>query len=218
MKCCQRRGILSFILKMKMKFNFSESQKTLLVSALLAVLIAVAALAGYGVQLTPAPTQEVEFGAQAVSGPRLLNARLQGNTSADALTVTGALGANSGTFSTPLAAGQYVAPTAQPTYAYTAPTVVPTATPEILYGATPAAVKEVCKQVSVIGAATVTFAGISTPQAVTYGVAADPGGNVDMVSHTNSAGVVTVKTWIVLAGTPAAATTAVPIDVCTKGN
>ncbi len=139
-------------------------------------------------------------------------------TGAGGLTLNGALSANSGTFATPLAVGQYVAPTAQPTFAYTAPTVVPTATPNILYGATPVAVKEVCQQVSIIGAATVPAAGITTPQAVTYGVAADPAGNVDLVTHTNAAGVVTVKTWIVLAGTPAAATTAVPIDVCIRGN
>lgn len=52
---------------------------------------------------------------------------------------SGNVNANSLTLATPLAAGQYVAPTAvstatpQPTYAYTAPTPQPTATPAIGY-------------------------------------------------------------------------------------
>lgn len=114
---------------------------------------------------------------------------------------TGAINAGSLTLKTPLASSS-----------------IQTPTPNLLYGNTPAAVKEVCKSVTIIGSATVTAPGISTPLAVTYGSSVDPGGNVDYVSHTNSAGVVTVKTWKILSGTPAAATTAVPVDVCIKGN
>lgn len=63
-----------------MNFNFSEKQKTLMVSALLAVLIAIAALAGYQLNVTPAPTQGIEFGADAVSPIKFANIRVDGTS------------------------------------------------------------------------------------------------------------------------------------------
>lgn len=93
-----------------------------------------------------------------------------------------------------------------------------TATPALLYGNTPAAVKEVCKTVNITGSSTVIAPGITTPRAVTYGMAADPVGNYNLVTHTNAAGVVTVKVWGLVAETPVANTTPVAVDVCIKGN
>lgn len=91
-------------------------------------------------------------------------------------------------------------------------------TPILSYGTTPAAVREVCKTVNITGSSTVTAPGISTPRAVTHGMNADPVGNYNLVTHTNSAGVVTVKVWGLVAQTPVANTTPVSVDVCIKGN
>lgn len=60
--------------------------------------------------------------------------------------------------------------------------------------------------------ATLTAAGISTPQFVTKGLAADPVGNYNLVTHTNAAGVVTLKVWGLVAQTPVANTTPVAVD------
>jgi hypothetical protein len=94
---------------------------------------------------------------------------------------------------------------------------ISTPTPNVNFGATPAAAKWQCKQVNIIGSATVTAPGVTTPRAVTHGIAGDPGGNVDVVSHVNASGVITVSTWRIVANTPVAATTSVPIDVCIIG-
>lgn len=100
-------------------------------------------------------------------------------------------------------------------------TPVATATAVTLhYGNTPAPAKVVCKSVTVLGAATVTAPGITTPQAVQQSLNADPGNTYWNSSHTNSSGVVTVKVWQnMLSGTvtPQAATTAVAMDVCIVG-
>lgn len=214
-----------------MNLNLTENQKRILTGAATALMMLLALFLGYNVTPVP-PTQvvivtpEPQIGVQAVEriGIRCgsdtdpcVDSRFgrdinvysdDGSTSKFSLDgatgnviAAGSMNANSLTLSTPLAAAQFVAPTSM-----------------VRYGATPAAALEICKTVNVIGAATVTFPGISTPLAVTHGVGEDPGGNVDIVSHTNSAGVVTLKTWRIVLNTPAAATTVVAVDVCAKGN
>lgn len=97
-------------------------------------------------------------------------------------------------------------------------TAIPTPTPEIYVGNTPAAVKEICKTVNVIGSATVTFPGITTPQAVGPITLNNSGlGNADYGTFVNASGVITIYTYRVVAQTPVAATTVVAVDVCAKG-
>src|SRR4030066_1047942 len=92
--------------------------------------------------------------------------------------------------------------TPQPPYAYTAPTAV------VLYGNTPAAVKEICKTVNIIGSATVTFPGITTPQAVGPITFNDSGlGNADLATFGNASGVITINRVRNLSQTPVAAPT-----------
>lgn len=88
-------------------------------------------------------------------------------------------------------------------------------TNQVQAGATPVAAKVICKEVTVLGSATVTAAGITTPVAVTYGLGANPSANGNMVNYVNAAGVVTVSVWGAVA-TPA--TTDVPVSVCITGN
>lgn len=219
-----------------MNLNLTENQKRILTSVVVALVLAVAALLGYEVKQTPT-APETEIGVQA-----LANQGIKCGASADPCVISnwgrdlnvysdeqstskfsvdgatgnvvaaGSLGANSGTFSTPLAAGQFVAPTAQPTFAYTAPTA------ELYVGATPAAAREQCKTVNVIGSATVTFVGISTPAAMSATFSGDPGVNSDKLYTTTGSGVFTVFASLTTAGTPAPATTLVAVDVCGKGN
>lgn len=94
-------------------------------------------------------------------------------------------------------------------------TAAPTATPAVRYGTTPAAAKQVCKQVLVLAEATVIAPGITTPRAATYGMADNAAPDHAFISHIAASGVVTVSVWSV-AATPAA--TAVPIDICIIGN
>lgn len=98
-------------------------------------------------------------------------------------------------------------------------TAQPTPTPGILYGNTPAAVMEICKTVNVIGQATVTFPGITTPQAVgPIELNNSALGNADYARFDKASGVVTIYTYRLVAQTPVAATTVVAVDVCAKGN
>lgn len=82
-----------------MKFDFSERQKTLLVSALLAILIAIASLAGYELKATlaPAPTPEPDFGVEALAPTKFQNIRVDGTSWLRGVTTFGSsadMGAN----------------------------------------------------------------------------------------------------------------------------
>ena len=73
-----------------------------------------------------------------------------------------------------------------------------------------------CGTQSITAAATVVH-NLSTPVAAVCSLAADPTGN-QFCSYTNSAGVVTVKVWQGLAGTPTANGDAVSVAWCVTGN
>jgi hypothetical protein len=86
--------------------NLTERQKQTLISAVIGLVILIAGLFGYEARIAPAqPAPTIEFGAESVSGPRFLNARLNGQTYATALSV------NSLSFATPPVTA---APTATP--------------------------------------------------------------------------------------------------------
>lgn len=135
-----------------------------------------------------------------------------GYTFTGTVNVTGTLIAGAGVFTSSASiAGTPIVPFVTPR---------PTTTPAIFYGATPAAVKEICKTVTITDTSlVVAFPGITTPQAVGPIAIDNVGiGNVDLVTFDKAAGIVTLYGFRVVAGTPVAVTTPVTVDVCAKGN
>lgn len=117
-----------------MKLNLTDAQKQILVSAVIALIIAVGALFGYNVKVTPlpTPTPEVQFGAESLSPIKFSNIRVDGTTAllgavtdSSTLNVTGA---------TTLGSTLGVAGVQANTNAVgiVAPTAVGTATPALL--------------------------------------------------------------------------------------
>ncbi|MFH0938252.1 MAG: hypothetical protein V1899_03090 [Planctomycetota bacterium] len=156
--------------------------------------------------------------------------------------VAGSITGNTGVFTTSVSiAGTPVIAfnTPQPTYAYTAPTVianintlavstsvsvqgtpvfwataipaVATATPQISGG-----LYQVCGTNTITGTGTIVH-GLATPSYVTAGLANDPTADGASVTWTNATAVVTLKVWASEPITITAATTPVAVDWCAIG-